>query len=60
MTFSVANLIQIVVFSACSYAFLNGCGAFVRTLLFPQKAVLELVHTGVGKEQRWVFGGDKR
>src|SRR5262249_52265082 len=41
----VANIVEIVVFAACAYAFLRGCRAFVRPRLSAGEDVLELHHT---------------
>jgi len=64
VTRGVADVFQIVVFAAGAHAFLRsgrtGIGALVET----EEHILELVHPGVGKQQRWIFmrhqrtGGD--
>ena len=46
-----ANLVEIVVLSACPKAFLRGGRPLVIALVGPEKDVLELVHPGVYKKK---------
>jgi hypothetical protein len=46
------NGIEIVVFAADAHALLRGRGAHVITLFSTEKHVLELIHPGVGEQQR--------
>ena len=51
-----ADFVQIVVLAAGAHAFLRRAGAHVVALLDAQKDILELVHAGVGEEQRRIVG----
>ena len=53
----VADVLEIVVLAAGANAFLRRCGARVVALLLSKKDVLELVHAGVGEQQRRIVGG---
>ena len=55
-----ADLFQVVVLAARADAFLAGGGAHVVAFLDAQEDVFELVHAGVGKEQRRVVRRDER
>ena len=55
-----ADIFEVVVFAAGADAFLAGGGAIVVALLEAEEDVLELVHAGVGEEQRGIVGGDER
>ena len=55
-----ADVFEVVVLAAGADAFLRGGGAGVVALLGAEEDVLELVHAGVGEEQRGVVGGDER
>ena len=50
----VADVFEIVVFAAGADAFLGGGGAVVVAAFEAQENLLELVHAGVGEEQRGV------
>ena len=52
-----ANVFKVVVLAAGADALLRSGGALVVALLRPQEHVLELVHSGVGEQQRRVVGG---
>jgi len=57
----VADLLQIVVLSACSYALLYGRGATTgRGLFLAEEYLLELDHPSVGEQDRRVVGGHHR
>ncbi len=56
----VADVFQVVVLAARAHAFLRAGGARVVALLQAQEDVLELVHAGVGEQQRRVVGRDQR
>ncbi len=56
----VADVFEVVVLAAGAHAFLRGGGARVVALLQAQEDVLELVHAGVGEQQRGVVGRDQR
>ncbi|MNF84686.1 hypothetical protein D3C84_670580 [compost metagenome] len=51
VTSGVADVFQVVVLAAGTYAFLAGSGAGVGALLQAKEAVLELVHPRVGEQQ---------
>jgi hypothetical protein len=48
------------VLAAGADAFLCGCGAVVVALLEAEENILELVHPGVGEEQRGIAVGNER
>src|SRR5207249_9306554 len=56
----VADVVQIVVLASRPDALLGARGAAVVPLLAAGEDVLELVHAGVGEEERRVLGRDKR
>ncbi len=58
MTIGEADVFQIVVLPARAHAFLRGRGPRVVALFEAKENVLELVHAGVGEEQRRVVGRD--
>ena len=60
MAAGVADVFQVVVLAAGAHAFLRGGGARVVALFEAQEDVLELVHAGVGEQQRGVVRGDQR
>ena len=60
MAARVADVLEIVVLAAGAHAFLRGGGAGVVALLQAEEDVLELVHAGVGEQQRRVVGRDER
>ena len=55
-----ADVFEIVVLAAGADAFLAGGGAVVVALLEAEENVLELIHPGVGEEQRGIVRGDER
>ena len=55
-----ADVFQVIVLAAGAHAFLGCCGARVFALIEAQENVLELVHSGVGEEQRGIVRGDER
>ncbi len=55
-----ADVFQIVVLAARAHAFLAGSGRLVVALLEAEENVLELVHPGVGEEQRGIIRRDER
>ncbi len=56
----VAHVVEVVVLAAGAHALLGRRGPGVVALLAPREDVLELVHPGVGEEQRRVLGRDQR
>ena len=50
-----ADLVEIVVLAAGADAFLRRNGALIVALLVAEEDVLELVHPGVGEQQRRVI-----
>jgi hypothetical protein len=56
----VAHVVQIIVLSARADALLRGSGPHVVACLASREDVLELVHPGVGEEQRRVLRRDER
>ena len=60
MAIGEADIFEVVVLAAGADAFLAGGGAVVVALLEAEEDVLELVHAGVGEEQRGIVGGDER
>jgi hypothetical protein len=56
----VADVFQVVVFAARAHAFLRSGGAGVIALFQAQKNLLELIHAGVGEQQRGIVGGHQR
>ena len=55
-----ADIFEVVVLAAGAHAFLRRRGARVFALLEAQEHVLELVHPGVGEQQRGVVRRDER
>ena len=55
-----ADVFEVVVLAAGAHAFLRRGGAFVIALFQAEKNVLELIHTGIGKEQRGIAVGHER
>ncbi len=55
-----AHVLQVVVLAAGAHALLRRGGAVVVALLQAEEDVLELVHAGVGEQQRGVVGRDER
>jgi len=55
-----ADVFEVVVLAPGADAFLASGSAAVIALLEAEKHVLELIHSGVGEEQRRIIGGDKR
>ena len=60
MTIGEAYVFKIVVLASGAHALLRGCRPQVVALFEAEENVLELVHAGVGKEQRRVVGWDER
>ena len=60
MAAGVADVVQIVVLAAGANALLGGRRARVIALFLAQEHVLELVHPGVGEQQRGIVAGHKR
>ena len=54
-----AHVLEIVVLAADPHAFLAGGGAAVGALFVAEEDILELVHAGVGKQQRRIVEGDQ-
>ena len=55
-----ADIFEVVMLAAGADAFLASGGAVVVALLDAEENILELVHPGVGEEQRGIVGGDER
>src|SRR5947208_2214265 len=55
-----ADILQIVVFSACSHTLLRRSRASIIALLKSEKNVFELVHPSIGKKQRGIVMGNER
>ena len=55
-----ADIFEVIVLAAGADAFLASGGAVVVALLEAEENILELVHAGVGEEQRGIVGGDER
>ena len=55
-----ADVFEIVMLSAGADAFLRGGSAGVVAALGTEEDILELVHAGVGEEQRWIIGRNER
>ena len=55
-----ADVFEVVVLASGAHAFLRGGGAGVVAVLEAEEDVFELVHAGVGEEQRGVVGRDER
>ena len=55
-----SDIFKIVVLAAGADAFLRARGARVVALIEAQEDVLELVHAGVGKQQRGIVHRDER
>ena len=60
MARGLADLVEVVVLAARAQALLRRDGARVVALLRAEEHVLELVHPGVGEQQRRVVGGQQR
>ena len=56
----VAHVLEIIMFTPSTNTFLCRDCTQVRPLLEPQKSLLELIHSGVGKQERGVVGGNQR
>ena len=56
----VADVVQVVVLATGAYALLAGRGARIGALVEAQEHILELVHPGVGEQQRRVVARDHR
>ena len=56
----ISHFIQIVVFSRYTQAFLRIDGAYIGTISFTKKNILELIHAGVGEQQGRVISRNKR
>ena len=56
----VADVLEVVMLAAGADAFLRGGGARIVALFEPEEDVLELVHAGVGEQQRGVVRGHQR
>ena len=56
----VADVVKVVVLAAGADALLGRRGAGVRALVEAEEHVLELVHAGVGKQQRGIIGDEGR
>src|SRR6187549_3084844 len=54
------DVIEVVMFAADAHALLRRRRALVVASLLPQEQVLELIHPGVGEEQRGVVVGHER
>jgi hypothetical protein len=53
------DIFQIIVLAACPYAFLRAACTNIIPFLHSEKAVLELVHPGIGKEKRRIVVGNQ-
>ena len=60
MSGRVADILEIVVLAAGAYAFLRGRGASVRTLVEAEENILELVHAGIGEQERRIVERHQR
>jgi len=60
VTRGVPDILQVIVFATRAHAFLCGNRALIGALLQTQKRLLELVHPGIGKQQRRIIRGDQR
>ncbi len=60
MPAGVADVVEIVMLAARADALLGGRRARVIALFLAQEHVLELVHPGVGEQQRGIVRGDER
>ena len=56
MTEGRPDVVQVVVFAAHTHALLRRGGALIGATLLAKKEVFELVHPGVGEQQRRVVG----
>jgi hypothetical protein len=60
MAIGEADVFEIVMLAAGAHTFLRGGGFVVVALFEAEEDVLELVHSRVGEQQRWIVGGDER
>ena len=60
MAAGVADVVEIVMFAARADALLRGGGAGIIALFLAGEDLFELVHAGVGEEQRRIVGRDQR
>src|SRR5262245_13235950 len=60
MAARMADIIEIVMLSAGSHAFLTAGGRAVGTLLASEKDILKLIHSGIDEKQRGVLRRDER
>lgn len=58
MAFCVADILEVVVFSSDTDAFLACGGAFVVAVALSKEDIFELIHPRIGEEERWVVVGD--
>src|SRR5579863_828256 len=55
MTLSESNIIQIIMLTACSYAFLDTDGAFIAAYFVTKEKIFKLIHSCIGKKQCWIL-----
>ena len=60
MALGEADVFEVVVLAAGADAFLGGCGAIVVAFFESEENILELVHAGVGEEERGIAVRDER
>ena len=60
MAWRVPDFLEVIVFSADAQAFLRIHGTRILALSNAEKNLLELVHTGISKQQRLVARGNER
>ena len=56
----IADIFQIIVFAAGPDTFLGSGCPYIVSFVLPEKNTLELHHSGIDKQQRWVFLGYQR
>ncbi len=60
VTGGIADVFQVIMFSACANTLLTGRRTFVGTLVKSKENILELVHTGIREEQSRIISGNNR
>src|SRR5690606_773335 len=59
VTGGITDIFQVIVLATGPDTLLGGCAAGIRTLFQTQKAVLELVHPRIGKQQGGIVAGNQ-
>ena len=55
-----ADVVQIVMLTPCPHTLLNRHGACIVPLFESEKQILKLIHTSIGKQERWILCWNER